>query len=65
MRFLFTTIPERGHVNPLIGVAQHLEAAGHELAFCAEGDLADALRAAGLRARCYRGAADRRQHVVG
>ena len=64
MRFLLTTIPERGHLNPLVGVAQHLEAGGHELAFCAEGDLREALSVAGLRARSYPGAADRRRAEV-
>jgi UDP:flavonoid glycosyltransferase YjiC (YdhE family) len=51
VRVLFVAIPERGHMNPLIAVAQRLERAGHEVAFFAHGDIASMLAAAGLAAR--------------
>ena len=50
-RVLFATIPEKGHVNPLVGVAQHLERRGHVRAFAAAADLGEHLRRAGLAAR--------------
>ena len=46
-RIMVLAIPEPGHVHPFIGVAQHLEAAGHQLAFFA----AFGLRRAGLDIR--------------
>jgi zeaxanthin glucosyltransferase len=52
-RILFVTIPEKGHVNPLIGVAQHLERGGHTIAFLAHSDLSAHLAAAGVAARCF------------
>lgn len=52
-RILFVTIPEKGHVNPLIGIAQHLQRAGHTSTFLAQGDLSTHLAAAGLDARCF------------
>ena len=52
-RILFVTIPEKGHVNPLIGPAQVLADAGHELAFFAADDLTPQLARAGLSARSY------------
>jgi zeaxanthin glucosyltransferase len=38
-RVLFCVIPEKGHLNPMIGPAEHLRAAGAEVAFHAPGDL--------------------------
>jgi zeaxanthin glucosyltransferase len=44
---------DAGHLNPLVSVAQQLEAAGHEVLFwSANGDLSARLAAADLRARC-------------
>lgn len=31
MKFLFATVPADGHFNPLIGIAMHLKAAGHDV----------------------------------
>jgi MGT family glycosyltransferase len=53
VRFLFVVIPERGHINPLVGVAQRLERAGHTLAFFSHGSIAAAIAAAGLAARVF------------
>lgn len=47
-RILFVTIPEKGHINPMIGIAQELESLGYEIAFFAQADLTDQLVKAGL-----------------
>ena len=47
-RVLLVTIPEKGHVNPMIGLAQHLVAKGGEIGFYALADISSQLRAAGL-----------------
>jgi len=47
-RFLFVTIPEKGHLHPLIGPAQRLQEAGAAVAFYAPYDLREALARAGL-----------------
>lgn len=47
-RFLFISIPEKGHLNPMIGPAAHLRARGHTVAFFAARNVADQLRRAGL-----------------
>jgi zeaxanthin glucosyltransferase len=47
-RILFCIIPEKGHINPYIGPAQHLQAAGHEVAFYACNDISEQLDRAGL-----------------
>ncbi|HEY4176416.1 MAG TPA: glycosyltransferase [Kofleriaceae bacterium] len=39
MRVLLVAIPEPGHLNALIGVAQHLTANGHEIAFFTHDDI--------------------------
>src|SRR5436190_12023361 len=52
-RILFVVIPEKGHINPMIGIAQHLQNAGYELAFCAQQDISLQLSKAGLRERFY------------
>lgn len=52
-RILIATIPEKGHINPMIGVAQHLQAAGFTLAFFAQQDIAPQLSKAGLRGKVY------------
>lgn len=46
-RVLFCVVPEKGHVNPCIGPAQHLRAAGFEVAFYAPADIREQLRGAG------------------
>ncbi len=48
-RILFLVIPEKGHINPAIGVAQHLQAQGFHVAFHSQGNLEDQLGRAGLR----------------
>lgn len=48
MRIVFTVIPEKGHLNPYIPVAQALQAAGHEVAFHSGADIRDQLSTAGL-----------------
>lgn len=48
MRILFTVIPEKGHLNPYIPVAQTLQAAGHVVAFYSAADITEQLYAAGL-----------------
>lgn len=48
MRILFTVIPEKGHLNPYIPVAQALQSKGHTVAFHAAADIRPQLTAAGL-----------------
>jgi zeaxanthin glucosyltransferase len=52
-KILFVTIPEKGHINPMIGVAQHLEQMGFELAFFSMQDISSHLKKAELRASAY------------
>ena len=47
-RILFVVIPEKGHINPYIGVAQKLRQRGCEVAFYAAHDISGQLGAAGL-----------------
>ena len=47
-RILFVVIPEKGHINPYIGVAQKLRQLGSEVAFYAAHDISGQLGAAGL-----------------
>jgi len=46
-RILFCVVPEKGHLNPCIGPAQHLRAQGCEVAFYAPADISEQLDAAG------------------
>jgi len=46
-RILFCVVPEKGHLNPCIGPAQHLRAAGCEVAFYAPADISGQLDGAG------------------
>ncbi|HDR9588198.1 TPA: glycosyltransferase family 1 protein [Burkholderia stabilis] len=46
-RILFCVVPEKGHVNPCIGPAQHLRAAGCDVAFYAPADISAQLDGAG------------------
>ncbi|BAV08669.1 glycosyltransferase, MGT family [Filimonas lacunae] len=52
-KILIVTIPEKGHINPMIGIAQHLQQAGFELAFFAQVDISDQLQAAGLHQQVF------------
>jgi zeaxanthin glucosyltransferase len=47
-RILFTTIPEKGHINPMIGPAAWLQQMGHVVRFHAACNISGQLRAAGL-----------------
>jgi zeaxanthin glucosyltransferase len=47
-RILFTAIPEKGHLNPMIGPAVHLQRRGHVVTFHAAGDISRQLSRAGL-----------------
>jgi MGT family glycosyltransferase len=46
-RFLFVTLPEKGHYLPLIGPARTLEQRGHEVIFTAPADVEADLKASG------------------
>ena len=48
-RILFIAIPEKGHINPMIGPAVWLQRMGHEVRFHAACDISAQLHAAGLR----------------
>jgi zeaxanthin glucosyltransferase len=49
MRVLAITIPQKGHLHPLIPTLQRLQRRGHDVALAAVGDAADAVAAAGFR----------------
>ncbi len=53
MKILIITVPEKGHVNPLIGTAQELVNQGAEIAFFAQRDISDQLINAGIHCKCY------------
>lgn len=48
-RILFFTIPEKGHLNPMIGPAVWLQRLGHEVRFHAPHDISEQLHKAGLQ----------------
>lgn len=50
---LIVTIPEKGHINPLIGIAQHLQDSGYNLAFFSQRNISDQLQKAGLHVPVY------------
>lgn len=52
-KILIATVPEKGHVNPLIGTAQELVKLGAEVAFFAQRDITPQLNAAKLFCKCY------------
>lgn len=52
-RILFVTIPEKGHINPMIGVAQRLQQLGFKLAFFSQQDVSVQLEKAGLFVKTY------------
>ena len=47
-KILFIVIPEKGHLNPSIGVAQYLQQLGNEVCFYAAHDISEQLNKAGL-----------------
>jgi len=47
-RILFISIPEKGHLNPMIAPAAHLRDRGHTVAFFAGRNVSDQVRRAGL-----------------
>lgn len=47
-KILIVTIPEKGHINPMTGVAQHLQQMGYQLGFFSQVDITPQLRKAGL-----------------
>lgn len=47
-RILFIVIPEKGHINPYIGVAQHLKKMGFTVGFYSPVDISPQLKAADL-----------------
>lgn len=47
-RILFISIPEKGHLNPMIGPAVHLQKRGHTVAFFAGRNVSSQLQRAGL-----------------
>lgn len=47
-RILFIAIPEKGHLNPMIGPAIWLQRFGHVVRFHSPGNISDQLRASGL-----------------
>lgn len=53
MKILIVTVPEKGHVNPLIGTAQELVNQGAEIAFFAQRDITSQLQKAGIFCKCY------------
>lgn len=50
---LLVVIPERGHINPMIGVAKCLYDMNIDIAFFAQADISDQLEKAGINCRCY------------
>lgn len=52
-RILFITIPEKGHLNPLIGIAQQIQQLGIEIAFFAQADVSAQLKNAQIDCTCY------------
>ena len=49
MRLLFIAIPEKGHLNPMIGPAVHLQRRGHAVAFYSAGEISGQLERVGLK----------------
>ncbi len=51
MRVLCFALPERGHLNPLLPTLRRLVDAGHDVTIAAVADVADVVKAAGIKAR--------------
>ncbi|WMJ74389.1 glycosyltransferase [Cytophagaceae bacterium ABcell3] len=47
-KILIVTIPEKGHINPMIGIAKELQNRGYELAFFAQTNIKEQVVKAGL-----------------
>lgn len=53
-KILFVAIPERGHINPLIGIAKCLhEMENINIAFFAQADISEQLKNANINCKCY------------
>jgi MGT family glycosyltransferase len=65
VKILFATMPFDGHFNPLTGIAAHLAARGHELAWYASPSYAPKLERLGISHRPYRRAREINQDNVG
>ncbi|WP_025663176.1 glycosyltransferase [Aquimarina megaterium] len=52
-KVLIVTIPERGHINPLIGIVQCLQKMNLDIAFFSQGDISDQLNKANIKCKCY------------
>ncbi len=52
-KILFVTLPERGHINPLIGVAKCLLDMNFGIAFFSQADISDQLEKAKIDCECY------------
>lgn len=52
-RILFVVIPEKGHINPMIGVAQCLYKKQINIAFFSQIDISNQLKKAGINCKCY------------
>lgn len=54
-KILLVTIPERGHINPMLSLAQHLQDRGYTFCFYAASDLSTIWSEAGLNGNVYHG----------
>jgi len=52
-KVLFVTIPEKGHINPMIGIAQCIKSKGNEIAFFAQVDVSEQLHKANIHCKCF------------
>jgi len=53
-RVLFITIPEKGHLNPLIGIAQYIRSKGYTIAFYSQADISTQLSSAGIDCKTFK-----------
>jgi beta-glucosidase len=53
VRVLFVAVPQRGHLHPLLAVAERLEVDGHDVAVFSHRDVTEVVRAAGLSGRVF------------
>lgn len=60
---LFIVIPEKGHINPCIGVAQYLKEMGHSISFYAPSDISEQLGRAGFQS--FLGPKEKNEHNRG
>jgi len=52
-KILFVVLPEQGHINPMIGVAQCIYQMKFEVAFFSQNDISEQLFKAGIHCKCY------------